>query len=328
LETEKILLTGAGFTHNFGTPLAKGMWSLIFNHEQVQTNSIVKNLLLKDVDFESAYHSITEGNYEESEKRAISVAVADAYEKLDSIIKDWIFRTDSLLPVNIYKVQELIDLFSRTNKKGFFFTLNQDLFIERHYYNGQRPTISGVQHRQEWFSSLFRMTLKRSDYCQLPTRDFIEENKNRILSESNFFYIKLHGSQNWVSSSGSQTIVIGRGKSKRLREEPLLSWYFDIFKDVVLRENRRMLIIGYGFRDNHINRLISEAVEKHGLKIFVITPQPIEDFKRNMNMIVYRRKILKGLSGYYPYSLLDMFPADQSITRCYQDLREQFFGLN
>jgi len=304
------------------------MWSLIFNHELVQKNPRVKNLLLKNIDFESAYHSIIEGNYEESEKDAIKVAVVDAYEKLDSIIKDWIFTNNSSHPVNIYKVQELIDLFSRTNKKGFFFTLNQDLFIERHYYNGQRLTIPGVQHRQEWFSSLFRMPLKRSDYCQLPPRDFIEKSKNRILSESDFFYIKLHGSQNWVSSSGSQIIVIGRGKSKRLREEPLLSWYFDIFKNVVLRENRRMLIIGYGFRDNHINRVISEAVEKHGLKIFIITPQPIGDFKKNMNKSVYRHKIIKGLSGYYPYTLLDMFPADQSITRFYQDLREQFFGLD
>lgn len=328
LETEKILLTGAGFTHNFGAPLAKGMWSLIFNHEQIQTSPRVKNLLLRNVDFESVYHSIMEGDYDESEKHAMSVAVASTYEKLDSIVRDWVFRGDSSHPVNIYGVQKLIDLFPRVNKKGFFFTLNQDLFIERHYYNGQRPVIPGIQHRQEWFSSLFRMPLKQSDYSQLPTSAFIEDNKDRILSDSNFFYIKLHGSQNWVSSPGSQTMVIGRRKSRRLREEPLLSWYFDIFKDVVLQQNRRLLIIGYGFRDNHINRVISEAVEKHGLKIFVISPQPFEDFKRNINRSVYRRKILKGLSGYYPFSLLDMFPADQSTTRFYQDLREQFFGLN
>lgn len=327
LETEKILFTGAGFTHNFGTPLAKGMWYLIFNNEQVQAEPRIKNLLLNNIDFESAYYSIIEGAYNENEKNAISVSVNAAYDKLDYIVRNWIFRSDSPYPVNIYEVQKLIDLFSRVNKKGFFFTINQDLFIERHYYNGQRLIIPGVQHRQELFSSLFRMPLKISDYSQLPTRDFIEDNKDRILSDSNFFYIKLHGSQNWISSRGNQQMVIGRGKVRQLREEPLLSWYFDIFKDVVLQRNRKLLIIGYGFRDNHINRIMSEAVEKYGLRIYIISPQPIEDFKRNMSRSKYRRQILKGLSGYYPYTLLQLFPSDQSKTQFYQDLREQFFGL-
>jgi hypothetical protein len=172
------------------------------------------------------------------------------------------------------------------------------------------------------------MPLKKEVYSRLPSREFIDSNKDRILSDSNFFYIKLHGSQNWMSSSGNQTMVIGRSKSKRIREEPLLSWYLNIFKEVILQENRRLLIIGYGFRDNHMNRILSEAVEKHGLKIFIISPQSIEDFTRNMNRSVYRRNILNGLSGYYPYTLLDMFPADQSKTQFYQDLREQFFSVN
>jgi len=327
-EAKYILITGAGFTHNFGTPLAREMWAEIFNHKKVQEEPKIRAIMLNNFDYESVYYSIMEGDYIQQEKDAINLAVSDTYKNIDEIARNFRFLPDAPYPVNLNQVQKFINLFCGNNKPAFFFTINQDLFIERHYYNGQRPIIPGIQHRQEWFSSLFRMPLKRGDYSRLPTREFFEDNKDRILSESNFFYIKLHGSQNWVSSSGNQTMVIGRGKSRRLREEPLLSWYFDIFKDVVLQENRRLLIIGYGFRDNHINRIISEAVEKHGLKIFVISPQPIEDFKRNMNKSVYRRKILKGLSGYYPYSLLDMFPADQSKTQFYQDLREQFFGLN
>ncbi|NVM53143.1 MAG: SIR2 family protein [Candidatus Helarchaeota archaeon] len=327
METEKILFTGAGFTHNFGAPLAKGMWYLIFNHEQVQAEPRVKNMLLKNIDYESTYYSIMESDYDENEKSAIRLAVAAAYEKLDNIVRNWGFRPDSPYPVNIYKVQKLIDIFSRVNKKGFFFTINQDIFVERHYYNGQRPIIPGIQHKQEWFSSLFNTTLKQKDYSQLPTKNYIDSNKEKILSISNFFYIKLHGSQNWLSSTGNQQMVIGRGKAKQLSKEPLLSWYFEIFKDVILQQNRSLLIIGYGFRDNHINRIISEAVEKHDLKIYIISPQPIEFFKKAMNKSKYRRKILIGLSGYYPYTLLQMFPPDQSRTQFYQDVREHFFGL-
>ena len=35
---EPVLLTGAGFTRNFGGFLANQMWDKIFNHEQVQKN--------------------------------------------------------------------------------------------------------------------------------------------------------------------------------------------------------------------------------------------------------------------------------------------------
>jgi hypothetical protein len=327
MDTEKILLTGAGFTHNFGAPLAKGMWYLIFNHKHVQAEPRIKNLLLKNIDFESAYYSIIEGNYNENEKNAIKVAVSTAYEKLDSIVRDWIFRPDNPYPVNIYKVQKLIDLFSRVNKKGFFFTVNQDLFIERHYYNGQRPLIPGIQHRQEWFSSVFNRPVNRKNYSQLPTKDYIEANGDKILSSSKFLYLKLHGSQNWMSPRAEQHMVIGRSKAKQLRKEPLLLWYFDIFKNVVLQQNQSLLVIGYGFRDSHINRVISESVEEYGLEIYIISPQPIEDFKKDMSKSKYRRQILNGLSGYYPYTFLQLFPSDQSDTQFYQDLREQFFGL-
>jgi hypothetical protein len=33
------------------------------------------------------------------------------------------------------------------------------------------------------------------------------------------------------------------------------------------------MIIGYGFRDHHINQVIARAVYKHGLQFFVISPE-------------------------------------------------------
>jgi hypothetical protein len=41
-----------------------------------------------------------EGNYNEHENFTINVAIADAYEKLDSIVIDWVFRSDSLNLLN------------------------------------------------------------------------------------------------------------------------------------------------------------------------------------------------------------------------------------
>ena len=67
--SEKVLLTGAGFTANFGTPLAKEMWSLIHNHIAAKQNIQNKSHLMKtmnkfagDYDYESAYCNIMKKN--------------------------------------------------------------------------------------------------------------------------------------------------------------------------------------------------------------------------------------------------------------------------
>lgn len=149
---DRVLLTGAGFTKNFGGPLARDLWGLIFNNPILDQAPNVRAALLKNFDFESVYSAIMSGArppFEtgdrevgwDDQRNALGKAVNDAYEYIDMKVRDFSFRTDARYPVNIYKVQELISSFAGDPKKpGFFFTLNQDLFVERHYYNGQRPT--------------------------------------------------------------------------------------------------------------------------------------------------------------------------------------------
>ena len=65
---EHILLTGAGFTKNFGGPPGQEMWSKIFNHSQAVNFPRIKELLFNDLDYESIYHKIVNGNFTDSEK--------------------------------------------------------------------------------------------------------------------------------------------------------------------------------------------------------------------------------------------------------------------
>jgi len=321
----KILLTGAGFTHNFGTPLSKEMWATIFNHEAVQSSPRIRQLMLNDFDYESIYYTIMEGTYTDSEKEAINTATICAYIYLDSVIRDYRFTSNSPYPVNIYKVQNLINLFSGTRaRKGFFFTLNQDLFVERKYYNGERPFLLGIQNKSEWFSSIFNQDLKRTDYYNLPSEEELEKHKLEHLSIGKFFYIKLHGSCNWKSPIRPYQMVIGRGKEKQIQEEPLLSWYFNIFKNVFSQPNNRLLIIGYGFNDEHINQVIANSVKNHDLKIHIISPVPPWQFQNDLIKTPYGKDILTGLIGYHPYKLVQMFPGDQSDTQAWLSLKEQF----
>ena len=64
MPVEKIvLLTGAGFTHNFGAPMARGMWAKILNRLPGGEADTVRQLLLDDIDydFEEVYQQVIKG---------------------------------------------------------------------------------------------------------------------------------------------------------------------------------------------------------------------------------------------------------------------------
>jgi len=321
-----ILFTGAGFTHNIGTPLSQDMWAEIFNNRLVQSTPRVKDLMLRDADFESVYNSIIEGNYSDDEKDVISKAVLTAYENLDTIVRQWIFNSTGPNQLNIYKLQEFISSFAGKNGKGFYFTLNQDLFLERKYYNGVEPVLPAIQRKSNWFTTHFNNQLTAQDYCRLPTKNELNAPKINLLVAGNYFYIKLHGSYNWLSSSGSQRLVIGRNKLNQINQEPLLAYYFELFENVLSTEDKRLLIIGYGFRDEHINEVLADSVENHGLQIHIVTPVSFSSFQSTLSNAPYGSSILKGISGYYQHNLVQIFPPDQSESQAKRTLYESFFS--
>ena len=63
-----MLLTGAGFTKNFGGFLANEMWAYIFNNPLIQSSVILREKLVDDQDFESVYSPVA-GQPEAFEER-------------------------------------------------------------------------------------------------------------------------------------------------------------------------------------------------------------------------------------------------------------------
>lgn len=320
-----ILLTGAGFTHNFGAPLACDLWAVIMNHQDVQKNPRIREVVLTDFDFESVYHSVMSSDYSADEKTAMANAIEYAYAYVDDIVRSWGFHRDASYSVNVYKVQELIASFVGTYREpGFFFTLNQDLFLERHYYNGERPRLPGITQHRDWFSSHFRDRLQQPDYVTLPNDSEIDDG-SEFLGHSRFYYIKLHGSCNWRTTVGLRRMVIGHGKEYQISDEPLLARYFDIFGRVLADGGRRLLVIGYGFRDPHVNKVIATAVEEHGLQIFIMTPESPASLHATLSRTEAGFKIWFGLGGYFQCSLARMFPADQSESTEWRAVKNQYF---
>jgi len=109
-------------------------------------------------------------------------------------------------------------------------------------------------------------------------------------------------------------MVIGGDKADQIHCEPLLQWYFEIFQEVLSHPNRRVLVIGYGFRDTHVNKVIAQSIREHSMKMYVISPKSPRDFKSELLKDANEdKKILwQGLAGYWDWALKDVCPPNKS----------------
>jgi hypothetical protein len=332
--TKHIILLGAGFTKNFGGLLADEMWYEIFNHEKIQNQPKIKKLMMNNFDYEEVYYSVLKesrgeeglllpSEFTNDEKAAIKVATKSAYMHIDENLRRHII--DHPHPTHLHNVNNLISnvgsqrqeyefvkdgkkyYFSPDLKnKSFIFTLNQDLFFERLYPNNANAELSipGIDNNPEWFTTRFNKPLEFSDYLILPTEDELKLIKDNLFELGGYFLIKLHGSCNWIGSNGSDMdmMVIGRGKAEQIQNEPLLRHYFKIFEEVISQDKCRLLIIGYGFRDKHINRIISKAITDHGLKIYILSTLSQKELKEKLctgsESSQDTVNIWEGISGY------------------------------
>lgn len=334
--SEDILLLGAGFTKNFGGLLANEMWAEIFNHKEIQAQSRIKKLMLNDFDYECVYYSVLEGfkdkegllgkigesiAFEKEEKDTIEKATTAAYMYIDEILREHVINHPRPIELNyfndliyqiggqsiryekFYRDEIFYHSHTDTKKKSFIFTLNQDLLFERLFPKNccANLSIPGIDNNPEWFTTCFNKPLEELDYCKLPNEDQLS-NKD-ILLEGSYFLIKLHGSCNWISYDGSEVMVIGRGKKGKIHKEPLLKLYFEIFENVLSQGRRRLFIIGYGFGDKHVNKIISKAIIKHELKVYILSPESPNTFKEKLCNGSEKSEdtinIWNGISGYF-----------------------------
>jgi hypothetical protein len=318
-----ILFTGAGFTKNFGGLLAKEMWSKIFNNTDIQSHSRLRELLLNDFDYESIYDRVINNDFTGEEKKSINDAIFDAYHTIDRIVAGWTFQQGATNPVNIYGVNKFIERFSgqRADTAGYFFTLNQDLFIERHFNSITEALDLPCMGKR--FSKLL---IEKKDFVKVPTEDELTKIKNNRLSSRTLYYVKLHGSYGWVNPNNTDNFVIGKEKDARLALEPLLSYYFDLFKEMLSIQECKLFVIGYSFRDKHINKVIADSVSKNGLKLYVISPKEQSSYINDLKNMEHGQTILKALGGYFPYTLLDIFPQDQSKTYAWKEIVKSYFS--
>lgn len=129
-------------------------------------------------------------------------------------------------------------------------------------------------------------------------------------------YIKLHGSVDWVSKHSGNLKSSGGEKSLIIEREPPLHWYNQKLFPEVLSQCKKLLVIGYSFRDTHINSRIIDAVRDHSLNLFIVSPLLPSDFRASLLPVhgvlgnsLYSQElsvIWEALSGYFQGHSIDI----------------------
>ena len=195
------------------------------------------------------------------------------------------------------------------------FTLNQDLLLERHYLNGN-VALSSSDRWTGWEIPGMRASsggsrgAAETKWSPLDPSKFVV---NKRLQPC----FKLHGSSNWIASDQeTDLIVIGGNKPSTIDRHPILKWNYQQFREHLFQPNTHLMIIGYGFRDEHINRVIGQAAEAGHLEIFIIDPLGLDVADENRTHPVYSpgrlfSQLQPHLIGASRRSLRETFGADR-----------------
>jgi hypothetical protein len=320
------LLTGAGWSCNWGGRLASEVWQSLLDHRLIQDNSRLHDLLLAEPSFEIAFGAIQAAPFTANDRAAFEQALVATFLSIDREIS----RIDHDPWINIYGVQKFLFRFSdrRSGDRdtGYLFTLNQDLWPERHLYNehvanAPPPVLPGLRARpgQRWFKT--NVGPYSDDFITSPVAD---PESAQLRGQTNV--VKQHGSFNWRTADASQLMVVGAEKSNQIAKFPLLTWYADIFRRVLSSGGMRLMIIGYGFADEHINATIADAITNHGLRVFIWDIAP--DLRARVLAAPHGPVIWKSLISTASRQFIQVFPSNQAETEEYRRICTSFFGAN
>jgi hypothetical protein len=81
--SKRTILTGAGWTRNWGGRLAAEVWQDLLGHRAIQQSPRLRELLLREKSFETALESVQAEPYDASEREAFKKALLDTFIAMD-----------------------------------------------------------------------------------------------------------------------------------------------------------------------------------------------------------------------------------------------------
>lgn len=296
--SHRVLLIGAGFSRNWGGLLVGDLSGRIIAHPEVAARPRLRQLLLTEPSFEDALEKVRTNLFTIADAEAMEAAIKTAFNDMDEDYRN------PQPPVLNATVNDFLAGFCPGAVgigTGYIFSLNQDLLLERIYGtkpDKQKLVLPGMVWQQ------IPPTFPAGGW-PIPLASPVSPAAAEPKLLRNFNLIKLHGSINWRTTDGSPAIVIGRRKPLTIAKAPLIEWYHRVFERVLASGDVRLMVIGYGWGDEHINDPIADAVQNHRLQIFSwnpISPQEMLDGKHR------GQEILQGIMGFTRRSMTEVMP--------------------
>jgi hypothetical protein len=297
---KQYLLIGAGFSCNWGGWLASEAFEFLIGDPAVSGDAELARLLWtyqSEGAFEAALDELQRDSTPQAQGRRaqLEAAIRRMFDLMNGGFsrKELEFRRSDL-PYDRPVQQFLL-------KFDAIFSLNQDLLLELHYRGSADGLVERDDPRTErsWYLPGMKLAPVAEERRVFPSATGIwNPSGEHTLIEDIQPIFKLHGSTNWHSDDGSDIMILGGGKSRAIERYPVLRWYSQLFTCLLSCPDARLMVIGYGFRDEHVNSALKGAMES-GLKIYVIDPS-------GADVASATNRVPKGAIGYKPTPLEEM----------------------
>jgi hypothetical protein len=284
-----ILLTGAGFTRNWGGWLANEAFEYVLGRPEVSGE--LRRRLWEDK-LEAQGFEDTLAKLQLLSRKLGDVRAGELLQEfMMALVAMFNAMNLGLLAVD-YDWHVLATFLARFD---LIFTLNQDLLLECHYLGrGQRkfdavrmPGLKEV-NPQPYIGPVSALHTKWTPQAgKLEIEPRVQP------------YIKLHGSSNWTREGAQpRLLVLGGGKEIEITQDPLLNWYQQVFSQELRRPGTKLMVIGYSFGDEHINKAIEEAADEGGLTVFIVDPAGVDVLKstKTLSGVIHPQTIRDRLS--------------------------------
>jgi hypothetical protein len=275
----RILLTGAGFTKNWGGYLACEVWERLLSHPLIREQPVLRKYLLQRPKYyETALFEVRRDGVDPSssfERALYDVFLEQHGAHAGGVGHDY---RPLWLP--------LLESFRDSSGTSQLFTLNQDLFLETTYHPASGGLLAPGIGRIDGLDEQSVLTARQA-----------VTNQRVDVATGHVNYVKLHGSFNWRTSEGNVMLLAGEGKREQLPGFPLLEHYLGLFERACSEPDSCLIVVGYAFGDPHINEAILDGVTKVGLRVRVINIEPPDCLRKRL-MSQPHAEIWEALDGY------------------------------
>lgn len=276
-----ILLTGAGFSRNWGGWLANEVFEYLLGCPEMNQDIHTAMWRSKNANlgFENTLQELR-GTYEKyGDERA-----AENVRLFETMLVGMFHSMNKSFELT--RFNPLVAAFSSDNEVdyvrywltrfGAIFTLNQDCLLELQYLPKDIQRLSSGRWIDMYSPGLEEVLSGGKPFA--PPGVFKPGTAAYELTHNRQPYFKLHGSSNWRDGD-STVFIMGGNKGPDIEKSPLLRSYKSHFIRMISQPLTRIMVVGYGFQDLHINEILVKGVDA-GAKMFIVDPDGVDALKR------------------------------------------------